>query len=414
MLARRDILLSLTGPFGQGGLADVVRNLQSALAEFRIELQWLGCGARTAEFAQRQARSEDWQCGEIVGAALEDEKTIAEEYRKAIIERRPAAVLFHMLTGPVETNLAAYLPREILRIAMVHSITPATYRAARGMRNYFHAAIGVSPRICEDLVKLCGFPAGAVFCAPNGVDYGRFAAQQRVDREDGPLRILSCGRIEDIAKGVFWIPEIVAKARALGVDVTLTVAGDGPDRAELEKRVGRLGLQECTQFRGWVHSQDLPRLYAEHDVFLFPSRFEGLPLALVEAMAAGCVPVATKIRGVTDFVVQDGHTGILFSSGEVNAAARSLRRLGGDRRQLIAMRKACREKSFERFDIREQARILVEVLKRVKAEPRSIKDPLPIERWSIMRGLRPAWWSSLPEPVKNHLRVLRERGRVLS
>ncbi len=406
-------LLSLYAPVANGGVIQVFRNLRPALAGLGVELRWLGCGAGTAEFAQRHAQPEDWDCGELVGSDLDDEKAIAEECRRAIIERRPSAVLFHMLCGPVETNLAAYLPREIPRIAMVHNITPATYRAARAMRGYFHAAIGVSPRISEDLVKLCGFPADVVFCAPNGLDCRRFAAQERIDKEDGPLRILSCGRIEDISKGVFWIPEIVAKARALGANITLTVAGDGPDCAELEKRIGRLGLQEITRFRGWVRAEDVPRLFAEHDVFLFPSRFEGLGLALVEAMVAGCVPVATRIRGVTDFVVQDGQTGLLFPSGDVNTAARLLKRLGDDRKHLVELRKAGREKSSERFDIREQARIFAESLACVKAKPRRIKDPLPIEQWRIMRALKPAWWTGLPEPVKNHLRVMRERVGVV-
>jgi len=390
-------------------VSQVVTNLTLALRERDVNLTWLACGTTVQEAAQWCARPELKDSGQFLGPLLTDQRERAAAYLEFIINHNPSAVLFHVFCGQVESNLVAYLPKDILRIGMVHTITPATYRAARGMRDYLHAVIGVSPRISEDLVRLCRFPPDIVSCAPNGVDSRRFAAQERDDKDGRPLRVLRCGRIEDMAKGVFWIPAIVAKSRALGVDVALTIAGDGPDRAELERRVQCSGLQAHTDFRGWVSREELPRVYAEHDVFLFPSRFEGLGLALVEAMAAGCVPVATRIRGVTDFVVKDGQTGFLFPPGDVGAAAHLLNRLGNNRKQLIAMRQACRENSFDRFDVREQARTVADSLARTVAEPRRVKDPLPIAQWNIMPSLRPAWWRRLPEPVKNHLRVIRER-----
>ena len=77
------------------------------------------------------------------------------------------------------------------------------------------------------------------------------------------------------------------------------------------------------------------------------------------------------------------------------------------------MRDACRAATARRFGVREQARAFTEVVERVIAHPRRIKDPLPIETWSIARGLKSAWWTSLPEPVKNGLRVLRERAGLI-
>jgi len=406
-------VLSLYAPCGGGGVIQVFRNLRSATEESGVDLRWLGCGAQAMQAARRYARPDDWECGEIIGPALHGEKERAREYIRQIAARRPSAVLLHVMCGQIESNLAAFLPREIPRIALVHSITPSTYRGARAMRDYLHATIGVSRRIRKDLVKLCGFPPDNTFCIPNGLDPRPFSECPRTDAGDGPLRVLSCGRIEDISKGVFWIPEIVKKAFARGLDMRLTVAGDGPDRAELQRRINSSGLRPITEFRGWVQREDLPRLYAEHDVFLFTSRFEGLGVALIEAMAAGCVPLATRIRGVTDFVIEDGRTGFLFPSGKTEAAARLLADVAANRGRLKEMQDACRAATAGRFGVREQARAFAEVVERVIAHPRRIKDPLPIEKWSIARGLRPAWWTSLPEPVKNGLRVLRERAGVI-
>jgi glycosyltransferase involved in cell wall biosynthesis len=404
-------VISLFTGLEHGGVNQVVMNLIPALREQNVSLTWLACGA--VDEAGCLTQAERFKTGELVEPSLTKDTERAEAYRNHILARRPSVVLFHILCGPIETNLAAYLPTDILRIAMVHNITPATYRAARAMRDFFHAAIGVSPRISEDLVRFCGFPADAVFCVPNGVDCRAFLEEHRTDSETGPLRIISCGRIEDISKGIFWVPEIVAKARALRQDITLTIAGDGPDRLALEKRVDRHGLKSCTSFRGWVNPKDVPRLYAEHDVFLFPSRFEGLGLALVEAMAGGCVPIATRLRGVTDFVVQDGYTGYLFPSGDVSHAARLLIYVASDRKRLFAMRRAARATHLEKFDIRKQARTIAEILDQIQAKPRRIRKPLPLDEWRIARGLRPAWWTTLPEPLKNQLRVMRERVGIV-
>jgi glycosyltransferase involved in cell wall biosynthesis len=413
MLNNARTVLSLYAPFGGGGVIQFFRNLRPALGEFGVNLRWLGCGANAAAAARQFARAEDWEAGELVGATLKCDKERAEEYLRQIAVRRPAAALLHFLGGQVESNLAAYLPRETLRIAIVHNITPSTYQAARAMCNHIHATIGVSPRVREDLVRLLGFPPDSTFCVPNGLDCHVFSECARDDVADGPLRLLSCGRIEDVSKGVFWLPGILRQARARGLDARLTVAGDGPDRAELERRIDKAGLRGVTEFRGWVQRQDLPRLYTGHDVFLFPSRFEGLGLACVEAMAAGCVPVATRIRGVTDFVVEDGRTGLLFPSGATRAAARLLADLALNRKSLSEMRAAGRSDTARRFGVREQARSFVEIVERAIAHPRKINDPLPIEKWRIARGLKPAWWTSLPGPVKNGLRVLRERAGVI-
>jgi len=241
------------------------------------------------------------------------------------------------------------------------------------------------------------------------VNVDAFARAVRTATGEGPLRILSCGRIEDMSKGVFWIPEILKHVRSLGVDTILTVAGDGPDLAELKRRIEAAGLSASTEFRGWVSRHGLPDLYASHDVALFPSRFEGLPLAVVEAMAAGCVPIATRIRGVTEFLIQNERTGALFPPGDVAGAARILAELSRDRTQLTEMQSACRASAASRFDSREQARAFCDIVAAVSKAPRSIQKPRSMEQWRIARGLRPAWWTSLPESWKNSLRVLRER-----
>jgi hypothetical protein len=104
-------------------------------------------------------------------------------------------------------------------------------------------------------------------------------------------------------------------------------------------------------------------------------------------------------------VVEDGRTGLLFPSGDTGTAARLLADLARNRGRLRGMRDACRAATARRFGVREQARAFADIVERVIARPPRIKDPLPMERWNIARGLKPAWWTSL--------RVLRERVGVI-
>jgi glycosyltransferase involved in cell wall biosynthesis len=88
-----------------------------------------------------------------------------------------------------------------------------------------------------------------------------------------------------------------------------------------------LGLGERVEFLG--HSDDVPALLAASDAFVLPSLFEGTPLALLEAMAAGKAVVTSAIAGV-DEVVSDGETGLLVRPGDPDALAEALRRVVGD------------------------------------------------------------------------------------
>jgi glycosyltransferase involved in cell wall biosynthesis len=116
-------------------------------------------------------------------------------------------------------------------------------------------------------------------------------------------------------------------AAALVPDATFVLAGDGPLRAALEARAGELGVADRCVFLG--DRSDVPGLLAAADLFALPSLFEGLPLSVLEAMAAARPVVATAIGG-TDEAVTHEHTGLLVPPRDPIALAAAIRRLQGD------------------------------------------------------------------------------------
>nr|WP_319934246.1 glycosyltransferase [Lichenihabitans sp. Uapishka_5] len=104
-------------------------------------------------------------------------------------------------------------------------------------------------------------------------------------------------------------------------DAELWLAGTGPLEAATRQAVVAAGLDDAVRFLG--HRSDVPDLLAAADLFVLPSRFEGLPLAVLEAMAAGRAVVATAVGG-TDEAVADGHTGRLVPPGDPAALANAI------------------------------------------------------------------------------------------
>ena len=119
------------------------------------------------------------------------------------------------------------------------------------------------------------------------------------------------------------------------------VVGDGERRSELEDLVWHLGLGKRVRFLGW--RADLPEIYADLDVVVLSSRNEGLPVSLIEAMAAGRPVAATRVGGVAD-LMEDGMTCLLVPPGESGALAEAIMALLGDPERRRVMGEAGRKR----------------------------------------------------------------------
>ena len=111
----------------------------------------------------------------------------------------------------------------------------------------------------------------------------------------------------------------------------LVLVGDGPDRAELERRAQEAGLNGRVEFRGARPREEVLRALAGAEAALLPSEWENLPHAAVESLAVGTPVVATAVGGVPE-VVRDGENGLLVEPSDAEALAAAIERVLGDRR----------------------------------------------------------------------------------
>jgi glycosyltransferase involved in cell wall biosynthesis len=135
------------------------------------------------------------------------------------------------------------------------------------------------------------------------------------------------GRLTADKGGQDVLIRAVGRVRETCPQVRLVMVGDGPLRPGLEQLTAQLGLTGTVIFTGL--RSDVPRLLGALDVFVLPSEREALPVAVLEAMAAGLPLVATRVGGIPE-VVEDGATGFLVPPGDVAAMHCVLERLTGD------------------------------------------------------------------------------------
>lgn len=135
-------------------------------------------------------------------------------------------------------------------------------------------------------------------------------------------RFVCVGRLAP-EKGQLLLLQAVARVRARGIALALTLAGDGPDRAALEAEITRLGLADAVTITGWVDNTRVRELLLQSRGLVLASFAEGLPVVIMEALALRRPVVATTIAGIPE-LVRPGDSGWLVAPGDVDALAEAL------------------------------------------------------------------------------------------
>jgi glycosyltransferase involved in cell wall biosynthesis len=273
----------------------------------------------------------------------------------ALVAERPAAVITPAFSFP--TLSAAVYGAVTGAPFVIHSDGTAysersfgrVRRAARRLLLPRAAAcVGNSAPAMDRFIEL-GAPPERVFGAPHATDIAPFqaVAAQRASRS-GPLTVLHVGRLIP-RKGVDRLLRAAATAAA-AVPLRVVLVGSGPQEAALRRLAAELLLD--VEFRGFVDQPGLPGVYAEADVFAFPTLDDPFGIVVLEAAASGLPIVASPFAGATTDVVRDGVNGFVAEPDDTAAWARALVALARDpelRRRLgEAAHDAVRDRTPER------------------------------------------------------------------
>lgn len=225
---------------------------------------------------------------------------------RGLARRRPDVVNVHFLMGQCVYFL---MLRKIFGYRVVLSAHGSdVLRPSDPCRKYLpyffrkaDATTVVSSHLQDEARKLAGDGARTdrIRLVPNGVDVDFWSAAPR-DPSETPT-LVTAGRLERV-KGFDVLLDAFAEVRERAPSARLVLAGDGAERASLIARARELGVLEGVEFAGHLAPHELRARLARASVFVLPSRSEGMPLALIEAMAAGVPVVATRVGGVPEVV----------------------------------------------------------------------------------------------------------------
>lgn len=216
----------------------------------------------------------------------------------------------------------------------------------RWLGRSYDAVVAVSDDARDQLLSLGIGRPERTRVIKNGVDLTRFSAVTP-HHPDQPRRIISVGRLSPI-KGPDVLLEALAIARSQIGRAELVLVGDGPMRASLEEQARRLGIADMVRFAGAL--QDVRSELRAADLFVLPSRSEGVSLALLEAMATGLPIVATAVGGTPE-VTGPGKGGLLVPPESPAALAEAIVTMLQDRALAVREGHAARQCVEERFSL---------------------------------------------------------------
>ena len=326
-------ILEVTATLKPAGAENIVVSLASALDPTRFEVGVVSLFDAFPEGLEpllEQRNIPVWHLGKWRGP----DPRMYPRLGQVVREFKPDIIHSHCYVTRYTAHLRAP--------AMVHTVHNLALSEAGWVGRLFHrfafcrgtVPVGVGAAVSESVRRVYGLPQPVSI--PNGIDTDRFWRPESRDSwrrrngfRDEDLLIVSVGRLERQKN-----PAALVRAMKYIPEAHLLLVGQGSLRADLgdHKRVHLLGVRD-----------DVPEILAASDIFALASDWEGLPLALIEAMAAGLPAVATSVGCVPE-VIQHGATGLLVSPGSDIELVAGLRKLTKDsilRRQMGATARKC-------------------------------------------------------------------------
>ena len=294
-------------------------------------------------------------------------------------------------------RLAALFRREGVHVVHTHNRLPLVYGAAagrlagavvvhtrhgpgrgtrgqrvlwRGAGRLLHAYVAVSPELLDLARALRACDPAKLSVIENGIDVDRFATTpdvRRASRESlgipqDAFVIGAVGRLSP-EKEFPWL--VRAAAPMLGAGVRLIIVGGGAQEAAIRSEVSAQRVEPYVLLPG--ARNDVPRYTAAMDVFVLSSSMEGLPLAVLEAMAAGLPVVATAVGGLPN-LIEDGKNGFLVPPGNDNAMRDRLLALRDDLATARAVGERGRALARERYSREQMVRRYLTLYSRLGAD----------------------------------------------
>jgi glycosyltransferase involved in cell wall biosynthesis len=365
-----------------GGTFRFFLNLREALAGYGWDVRSITVGAM-----ERRG----WYEPKLVTEGCEliapeiDDLGRASHYFLEWLEENEVEIVFPMCSA-VAWAAIPFLPERCRVVTRVSASSRWALRLATSDADKLDAVVAMTTAHLRLVEKMAPELQSRLYLIPQGVNTRLFSPQSVFLGDSRPLRAIYLGRLSIFDKGVDLLPEIVKAVVISYPQFQLTVMGAGSAYQYLQKRVLNLGVQQHVKFLPACSPLDVPTHLRDHDLFILPSRFEGSPNSLLEAMACGLVPVASYLPGITDFVIDQWHNGVLCDPPTPHKFAEAILELASNERLRHKLKQGAITSIQKKHSMDVVAKQWVELFEQVTHQP----------------AHRPIRWPVKPEEIRPH------------
>lgn len=244
--------------------------------------------------------------------------------RKLLVQEQPDVLHTHL--HALKYTAAAAKNMGIPIIHTVHNVAdkeagPDKKRNGKLYKKGIAVPVSLSTEVQKSVMALYGLSRKATPVILNGIDLSHCIPKQDF-RLHSPAQIIHVGRFYE-QKNHTCMVEAMAMLKQAGVNATLKFVGDGPLLTDIKKLVKSKGLEDVILFNGV--SDRVFDLLHKADLFILPSKWEGLPMTVIEAMGTGIPVIASDVGGLSDMIITD-HSGILIQP-EAKELAEAIQKL---------------------------------------------------------------------------------------
>ena len=303
-------------------------------------LRALGVATEVFSFTAHHPLASEFYAAGVVVHSEDDQRLIYEERLDSLYQKlaafQPTAVF--AVLGAESFELLRYTPPGVLRIGVFHDRLSPPSSFASCYEGALDQLVAVSPYLKEALRK--DAPNLPCTYLAHGIPIPLIPS--RAPNLENPLRLLYYGRLENLSKGVKIFPQIVASLKQRQIPFVWTIQGYGPEEQFLKRSLASDIQNRRVVFSQPVSYDKLPRIIQNHDVYMLASTNEGGPLALLESMSLGLVPVCGDIPCLIQEVITT-ENGFRVPRGNPHAYAEAVFKLHRDRKLLESMSQAAKK-----------------------------------------------------------------------
>jgi glycosyltransferase involved in cell wall biosynthesis len=373
-----------------GGVQNYYFNILSNLPKEYFDIHWIF--EDTNDTDSKLPRPYNICREELVKVPLHEEETIYGTAKRIakLIPDTPGIVMANFLPDLAALHLYRKKKRTITFVCHDEYYVPLAQKfeflidvfIAHNIQ-FYHEMRNVMPERQEDIYYL-----------PYGVPIPDVSPV----KNPGKLKIILAARLNEL-KGIYDIPQIDSELKNRGVDISWCIVGDGPDKNKFKELVSARGNFEFFTPESTAGVVDL---MAQSHIFILPSRLDGLPVALLESMSVGCVPVISDFNeGIKEVITPS--EGFVLPKGDIKAFADAIQQLNDNRNLLSDLSRANRLKAEKEFNIKIQVQKYAELFKNY----RQLKKPYRNKRVNYSGYLdRPFVPSFIRKPIRKFKKIM--------